>query len=265
MQAISLGYHDVVCNGGPPEFPPRSSLYTIRRESFCEHLCSIQRSAGRARVSSVDRLPAGQDEVPVLLTFDDGAACGYPGIAEHLESFGWRGHFFVITDWTGRPGFLNARQIRDLHERGHVVGTHSCSHPERMSHLGWRELLREWSDSCAALADIIGQPVTVASLPNGYYSRKAAMAAAASGLKVLFTSEPTSAGFIVDGCLVLGRYTIRRSTAAPVVAAIAAGAAWPRLRQQAAWSARTAAKRAAGPWYLTIRRLLVAHTSAVPK
>ena len=50
-----------------------------------------------------------------------------------LERYGWPGYFFVATDWIGRPGFLNAAQFRELDSRGHVIGSHSCSYPERMA------------------------------------------------------------------------------------------------------------------------------------
>ena len=258
MRAISLGYHDVICCAGPLVNSPRDkSVYTLRRDEFVHHLHMIRSRTGPVRVRVVQKHvdPAGSD--PIYLTFDDGAACGYVCVAQELEKMDWRGHFFITTDWIGRPGFLHRQQIRELYERGHVIGSHSCSHPERMSHLKWDELVREWRESCAVLANIIGEPVKVASVPGGYYSRKVARSAAASGVEVLFTSEPTTAAALVDGCLVLGRYSVRRFTSASVGSAIAAGARWPRFRQAALWYAVKGVKRMTGPWYYPIRRFLL--------
>ena len=71
-----------------------------------------------------------------LITFDDGGVSALQTTADLLEKYGWRGVFFVTTDRIGTPTFLNADHVRELHRRGHVIGSHSCSHPERMSCCG---------------------------------------------------------------------------------------------------------------------------------
>jgi hypothetical protein len=152
---------------------------------------------------------------------------------------------------------VDRHQIRDLRQCGHVIGSHSRTHPERISHLGWDALIREWADSCAELSDIIGERVSVASVPGGYYSRRVARAAAAAGIDVLFTSEPTGLISLVDGCLIFGRYSVRRHTHPHTIGALSAGVAWPRQQQAAMWLAKKAIKRMMGPWYGAIRRTLL--------
>ncbi len=199
--------------------------------------------------------------LPVLLTIDDGTIGAYTHVAAELEKMDWPGHFFVTTDWIGQMGFVSRREIRELHERGHVIGSHSCTHPHRMSHLPYSTILREWSRSCAMLSDILGEQVKIGSVPDGYYTAVVAQAAAAAGIEILFTSEPTIAVWEVDGCLVFGRYSVRHSTPALVVAAIAAGAPWPRWRQAASWSVKKIAKRIGGAGYLKLRTALLARNS----
>jgi len=92
-------------------------------------------------------------------------------VAAELEKVGWRGHFFVFTNLIGHPGYLGRSQIRELHQRGRLIG-HSCTHPEQMSSLSWDELLWEWRESCALLSDAIGAPITAASVSGGFYSQK---------------------------------------------------------------------------------------------
>jgi peptidoglycan/xylan/chitin deacetylase (PgdA/CDA1 family) len=208
-------------------------------------------------VRVIDRAGEWRREVPLFLTFDDGAASSYTIVAGELEQRGWRGHFFITTDWTGQPGFLDADQIRELRERGHVIGSHSCSHPARMSKLSWTELLKEWKQSSAILSDILQEPVASASVSDGYYSRKVGRAAAAAGIRALFTSEPSARVSTVDGCLILGRYSIQSRTPASVSGAIAAGHRWPRFRQAMMWQAKKPVKALAGESYFTIRRLLL--------
>jgi len=127
-----------------------------------------------------------------------------------------------------------------------------------MSHLGWDALRREWSVSCAILSEILGERIRTASVADGYYSRKVGQAAAASGLEVLFNSEPTTAISVVDDCLILGRYSIKAGMPGIASGAIAAGRIWPRWRQAALWEAKKTAKRLAGESYFSIRKLVLA-------
>ena len=218
---------------------------------------AIWRHASHSSVRVIDRARRWRGEVPLFLTFDDGAVSSYTCVAGELEQRGWRGHFFVTTDWIGKPGFLDARQIRELHARGHVIGSHSCSHPARMSKLSWTELLKEWKESCGVLSEILQEPVVTASVADGYYSRKVGKAAAAAGIQVLFTSEPRARVWNADGCLILGRYSIQSRTPAGVSGAIAARNQWPRLRQAILWQAKKPVKALAGESYFAIRRFLL--------
>ena len=118
--------------------------------------------------------------------------------------------------------------------------------------------MREWGDSVATLEEIVGTPVTAASVPGGYYSRVVAAAAAAAGIKALFSSEPRAFTWRVGECTVFGRYAIRRGDGSKFAAAIAAGEALPRLRLLASWTLLKAAKKAAGPTYEGLRRKLLA-------
>lgn len=259
VRALSLSYHDLIEEGTSPESGWRQALYTVQRAEFARHIHLIRSVTGPARVSSLGRR-CEWTGLPIFLTFDDGALSAHTCAATLLERFDWRGHFFVTTDWIGRPGFLDQAQIRDLHARGHVIGSHSRSHPERMSHLSETELNREWKESCQILSDLVAQPVKVASVAGGYYAARVGRAAARSGIEVLFTSEPKTAVEIVDGCLVLGRYSVRRSTPAVEVAAIAAGAKRPRYQQAGLWLAKKAIKSITGPWFPELRRWFVPRT-----
>jgi len=238
-------YHDVVDNGNysGSGFPgPGADRYKLDRVEFERHLRAIREAIGSQ---------------PVLLTFDDGGVSAHERIAGMLEEFGWRGHFFVTTDWIGQPGFLNAAQIQELDRRGHVVGSHSASHPVRMSQISWDRMMREWVDSRAQLAKIVGHPIKFASVPGGYYSRKLAQAAAQAGIRTLFTSEPTAKVQMVDGCQVLGRYVVRRGMGPEWSAGFAAGHMLPRLRQALLWKTKQAAKVLSGGLYLRAREAIL--------
>lgn len=267
MKAITIGFHDVADGGRKLTSGDRPgiALYTLKVEDFREHLNAIRNS--QASISTIHRFREWHGDLPVFLTFDDGALNGYTCVAGELEKHGWRGHFFITTDWIGRPGFMNARQIRELHDRGHVIGSHSCSHPARISQLNMDEMGMEWEKSKQILSEIVGEPLKVASVPDGYFSPRVAQAAAAAGIEVLFNSEPTLAVLNVERCLVLGRYSIQRHMSPGVSGSIAAGHKLSRLRQSGFWALKKAVKALTGESYLAIRRHLIAHfmeTSTMP-
>src|SRR5207245_6078632 len=184
--------------------------------------------------------------------------------AAWMESQGWRGHFFISTDYTGNPGFLTVEQIRQLHARGHVVGSHSCSHPPWISHCSQRQLESEWHESARVLSEILGTKPRVASVPGGYYLKRVAEAAAAAGIEVLFNSEPTSHVERVNGCLVLGRYSIRPGVSAEAAARIVSGDWPPRLRQYVFWNSKKIAKHLGGSYYIALRKLVSSRIAGLP-
>jgi peptidoglycan/xylan/chitin deacetylase (PgdA/CDA1 family) len=263
MKATSLAYHDVV-DGSPlpqTDIRPAVALYTVTRNNFQQHLRAI--AERQASVDVIRSFRQWGEQVPAFLTFDDGAVNAYCA-ADALEKHGWRGHFFITTNWIGRTDFLNRQQIRELHERGHVIGSHSCSHPARMSHLSAKELRKEWSDSCITLSTILSESVKIASVPNGYYSRKVGLAAAEAGIEVLFTSEATVVPHVIEGCLILGRYLIRSNTRSKEAGALAAGSLWPRWKQMLLWNAKKVLKGITGESYLAVRRVLLSQLKDQP-
>jgi peptidoglycan/xylan/chitin deacetylase (PgdA/CDA1 family) len=244
VKKLSIMYHDVVENGNyaASGFAGEGAdIYKLDREEFARQLAAIQAAGG------------GE----VLLTFDDGGASAYDPVALMLEQYGWRGYFFVTTDWIGRPGFLNTEQIRVLDQREHIIGSHSCSHPTRMAREPHEVLVTEWKESTERLATIVGHPVTVASVPGGYYSRRVAEAAAEVGIETLFTSEPTATVRTVNGCRVLGRYVIMRGMGPEWAAGFATAKIAPRLLQALLWNAKRAAKALGGEAYLRLREAIL--------
>src|SRR5256885_13372352 len=63
-----------------------------------------------------------------------------------------------------------------------------------------------------------------------------------AGVEILFNSEPTSRIGRVNGCSVLGRYSIQQGVSAEMVARIASGDRSPRLQQYIFWNSKKLAK-----------------------
>ena len=266
MRALALLYHDVVPPGDwdASGFPGAGAAsYKLERAEFERHLAAVSAVATRrGTVDGLQGVARGGGRPPVLLTFDDGGASAYGCVADLLEGAGWHGHFFITTDYLEAPGFMTRAQVRDLAARGHMIGTHSSSHPIPMARLSRRRLLTEWASSAHALQDLLGEPVRVGSVPGGGLSRQVVEAAAAAGITALFTSEPTTHCRVVDGCVVIGRYALRRGMPAAAAAALASGALGARLRQSCVWNLKKVAKVLGGSAYLALRDAVYARARA---
>jgi peptidoglycan/xylan/chitin deacetylase (PgdA/CDA1 family) len=252
-------YHDVVPAGqwDASGFPgPWAGHYKLEAGAFRQHLDHLAASTAAASVTTSLATQQAAAHWPVLLTFDDGGVSAYDRIADALERHNWRGYFFMTSDWIGRPGFLDERQLRDLHARGHVIGSHSRSHPTRMASCSRSEILDEWRDSLVRLSDLLSAGIDTASVPGGYYSSAVGEAANDAGIRVLFTSEPTVKAHRVGGCLVVGRFAITRSMSPDISARLARGDVAPRAWQSSAWRLKKVAKRVGGRAYLAVGRLL---------
>ena len=260
MRALSIMYHDVVegedfaSSGFPGE---GAHVYKLRRDDFERHLEAIYAAVPPGRIATIAARCEWIGAPPVFLTFDDGGIGAVHPTADLLEKFGWRGHFFITTGRIGTPGFLGPDGVRELHRRGHVIGSHSATHPTRMAALARTEIDREWRESLARLSEITGERVKVASVPGGYYSRAVAESAASAGIEVLFNSEPTAESSEVQGCLLLGRYVVQRGMGPEWSAGFAAGRRGPRWRQTALWKAKQVAKSLGGEAYLRLRRAIL--------
>lgn len=259
MRAISIMYHDIVERGAAHAsgFPGAdAALYKLEPELFGAHLRALA-AVREDRPALVFDLSEKRTRAPWLLTFDDGGVSAYTHIAEMLEERGWRGHFLVTAGYIGNPSFLSREQIVELHRRGHVIGSHSSTHPARMSHCRPEQMMEEWRTSVETLSDILGEAVRVASVPGGFYSTEVAKAAAQAGIEALFTSEPVTKCSRVDGCTVLGRYSVQRSMTPERVASLAGGRVAPRMRQLLFWNAKKITKAVGGDYYLKLRKSLI--------
>lgn len=141
-------YHDIAPHDRRETvgFPgPLAARYKLEPAAFEAHLDALD-----ATGLAVGTLDGGGATPAVAVTFDDGGASALLA-AEALERRGWRGQFFITSGRIDTPGFLSAQGVRELAGRGHVIGSHSETHPTYMGRLTRSELDREWTRSRAAI------------------------------------------------------------------------------------------------------------------
>jgi peptidoglycan/xylan/chitin deacetylase (PgdA/CDA1 family) len=226
--------------------------YSLTPGAFSSHLDAIDTAS---LTPSVVTDSPGPDRL--FLTFDDGEVSAMNTVAPMLERRGWRGHFFIVTSWIGTPGFLTNDDLRTLASRGHIVGSHSHTHPI-MTELGESAIRDEWRVSREILEEILGQRISVASVPTGHYAGRVGRLAIEAGYLHLFTSEPWLKPRPLQTGTLYGRFMVRRGTTTESVAAFCSFSRPVLARQRLGWQTRKVLKTTMGKHYEDLRRAVIA-------
>ena len=241
---ISLMYHDsYVENKSESGFKlAGADVYKIRPQVF-EHQLKLIDS-----YLEDNNLPKDT----VHFTFDDGGVSFFTVFAPVLEKYGYKGYFFISTQFIGTDGFLSKEQIVELDRRGHIIGGHSDSHRQRMNDLGYDELLEDWKSCSNKLQEILGHPITCCSLPCGYISCSMMKALKFLGFTDIYTSEARDTIKKIKGMNVYGRYGIKESMSDEFVLSIVASTV-VRTKIKIKKALLNIAKTVLGRTYVTIR------------
>jgi peptidoglycan/xylan/chitin deacetylase (PgdA/CDA1 family) len=219
-----LMYHEVTDEPAATGFQrPGAFAYKHSTAVFTEHLARIAETPVRpSLVTDLDLTRPGRH---VLLTFDDGGKSALTA-GELLDKRGWKGHFFIVTSLIGSRTFIDPDGIRALHSAGHVIGSHSHTHPNIFRELEPARMLEEWRLSSDILSQVTGAPCVSASVPGGDISARVLASADSAGLRYLFTSEPWLIPRRSGDCAILGRYSVKVTTSAAQVGALTRFHGW---------------------------------------
>lgn len=248
MKKIVLMYHDVYSSTEKESgFQyPTSYPYKISATKFEEHVRFVYNYCKQNNIS--------QDTFE--FTFDDGGESFHRVVTPILEKYGFKGIFFISTLHIESDKFLTIEQIKALQQQGHTVASHSHSHPRNMTELSMNELLMEWQTSVQILEKILENPVRIASIPSGYNSKDVTAAAAQAGIKILYTSKPTTKYTYTSDIILIGRYVIHCNTSIETLNKIISNAYY-RRKMLFRWMLINCAKRILGTQYNNIKKYLL--------
>jgi peptidoglycan/xylan/chitin deacetylase (PgdA/CDA1 family) len=234
-------YHDIVTKEDKSSgFQNESAFqYKVEESTFEEQVKALQ----------------GKD---VVFTFDDGGVSFLTKAAPILEKYGFKGVFFISTEYIGTPGFLTAEQVKALEERGHVVGSHSHSHPEIFTKLSKEEVREEWLKSYEILQSILGKKDLPMSIPNGYASKIIMQEAIDCGFTDIYTSQPTTKIGSFQKHNVIGRYVVHDNMTTGDVLRIVNSKGY-RLKMAAKWHVLNIVKGLLGSSYDTLKAKVLHH------
>jgi peptidoglycan/xylan/chitin deacetylase (PgdA/CDA1 family) len=151
----------------------KSPDYTIGLHAFAGHLKMLTDS-GYTAILPGQLLACfrGESSLPsksIMITFDDSHAEHFAVAAPLLDSFDFKGVFFVTAVTIGKPGYMRAAQLKILSDNGHVIGAHSWDHPDLRKVLGkaWDIQLNK---ALETLTQITGKTVEYFAYPFGAWN-----------------------------------------------------------------------------------------------
>lgn len=164
---------------------------------FLQHLDYLQKYHRVLSLNDFQRARRENRPLPdnaVVLTFDDGFQDFATVVAPHLISRSLPATVFVITDraYGNLPPngetFLTWEEIRELVKSGLDVGSHTCGHP-RLTDLALPDVMRELSESQAAVRIHTQQPEVALSYPFGLTSEQIARLASSAGYSCAIAAD----------------------------------------------------------------------------
>jgi peptidoglycan/xylan/chitin deacetylase (PgdA/CDA1 family) len=184
---VYLMYHELEVEGRPLCQSEQGYVrYVVREPHFREQMNWL-RSQGFRGLSvsdALDKKSAGS----LVITFDDGCESDLTVAAPILHQANFGATFYITVSYLGRPGYMVARQVRELSDAGFEIGSHSVTHPY-LSDLTDAQINREIVESKIQLEEMIGRPVHHFSCPGGRWSPKVAEIARRAGYHSVTTSR----------------------------------------------------------------------------
>ena len=198
MKKIVLMYHDVYDNDPNTSgfIRPSMGQYKINCDIFEKQVHRIKEYITEHR------------NIQVVFSFDDGGCSFYSIIAPILENYGFRGLFFICPNYINQKGFLTSDQIIELEHNGHIIGSHSYTHPDNITVLSYQDEEMEWRNSLLKLEEILGHKVNSISIPNGYFEKRTLSILKEMNISEVYTSEPITKVKRYGNISVVGRFVV---------------------------------------------------------
>jgi peptidoglycan/xylan/chitin deacetylase (PgdA/CDA1 family) len=132
---------------------------------------------------AVYRVPVAQKAV--ALTFDDGPSPQFtPQILQVLDAYGVKATFFVV----GNQARLYPGLVREIAERGHVIGNHTFTHPSDIRELTEAQFLAELVLTSRAVEQAAGIRPRLFRPPKGKLGSRELLLAESQGYRVVLWS-----------------------------------------------------------------------------
>lgn len=122
---------------------------------------------------------------PIMISFDDTHLDQYTIALPELNKYKFKGVFFIMTVSLGRPGYMSREQVKQLSDKGHVIGSHTWNHKNVKTYIE-----EDWpiqvEKPVKQLEVITGKPVNYFAYPFGLWNKEAVLKIKQYGFKAAF-------------------------------------------------------------------------------
>lgn len=127
---------------------------------------------------------------PIILTFDDGYDDVYSTVYPLLRASGMVGTSYVVTNFIGKPGYMDEREVVELDKSGVMtIGSHTQYHVD-LSKQTTKRATTEIVESKKELEQLLGHSVNNFCYPSGKYTDDVARAVGDAGYLTATTVAP---------------------------------------------------------------------------
>ncbi len=160
--ALTLSIAPRTVSSPAAQYQPASSVATSPSAELVAQPAAAPMSDAAVTANSTQ----GFTRPLISLNFDDGYENYYNYGVPILEKYGFVSTDFIISSTVGQKPYMSLSQVRDLHARGHEIGSHTLTHTN-LTTLSSALLNDELQDSQTALTAITGAAVPSFAAPFG--------------------------------------------------------------------------------------------------
>lgn len=102
---------------------------------------------------------------PILITFDDGDVDVYENAFPIMEQFGFKGAFYLVSNYVGQPNYITVDQVKEMAAAGWEIGSHTMNHMDLVLFPEYQR--REVVESKEQLESLLGVSVKTFAYPFG--------------------------------------------------------------------------------------------------
>jgi peptidoglycan/xylan/chitin deacetylase (PgdA/CDA1 family) len=158
--------------------------------------------AGASETASTSAAPLGASNASVTpavlpaqgpiisFNFDDGFLSAYNIARPILDAAGYKGTFYIITGYFGKPAYVSKDQVLSLQADGQEIGAHTRHHPQLATITDEAQLQSEILGSKQDLLAMGIKDVSTFAFPEGSFSPQAEQVVKDSGFLGARTTNP---------------------------------------------------------------------------
>jgi len=180
-----LMYHGVVDPTCPipNDRETGAEFYDLPAGEFAKQMSHLKNNGYRAV-----KVQDAKDEKDLVITFDDGELNNFKTALPLLKEHGFTAYFFIIVGRVGKHGYMDWKQIRQMHDAGMIIGSHGLSH-QILTDLMDTQIEEELDASKRTIELNIDIPVDSISVPRGFCNDALICRAYAAGYTTVFISD----------------------------------------------------------------------------